>query len=59
MTEIMSLKYGVNVSKEYMRKGLVDIDLEGVSMRKKKTIKRRTYETNGQFDISILMEIIN
>ena len=34
-----------------MRKGLVDIELEGVSMRKKKTIKRRTYETNGQFDM--------
>ena len=51
MTEIISLKYGVNVSKEYMRKGLVDIELEGVSMRKKKTIKRRTYETNGQFDM--------
>ena len=51
MTEIISLKYGVNVSKEYMRKGLVDIELEGVSMRKKKTMKRRTYETNGQFDM--------
>ena len=51
MTEIISLKYGVNISKEYMRKGLVDIELEGVSMRKKKTIKRRTYETNGQFDM--------
>ena len=51
LTEIISLKYGVNVSTEYMRKGLVDIDLEGVSMRKKKAIKRRTYETNGQFDM--------
>ena len=34
-----------------MRKALVDIDPEGVSMRKKKTIKRRTYETNGPFDV--------
>ena len=34
-----------------MKKGLVDTDLEGVSMRKKKTIKRRTYETNGPFDV--------
>ena len=33
-----------------MRKALVDINLEVVSMRKKKTIKRRTYETNGPFD---------
>ena len=59
MTEIISLKYGVNISKEHVRKALFNIDPEGVSMRKKKTIKRRTYETNGQFDISILMEIIN
>ena len=34
-----------------MRKALVNIDPEGVSMRKKKTIKRRTYETNGPFDV--------
>ena len=51
MTEIISLKYGVNISKENVRKALVDIDPEGVSMRKKKTIKRRTYETNGPFDV--------
>ena len=51
MTEIISLKYGVNISKEHVRKGLVDIDPEGVSMRKKKTIKRRTYETNDPFDV--------
>ena len=59
MTEIISLKYGVNISKEHVRKGLVDIDPEGVSMRKKKTIKRRTYETNDHLMCSILMEIIN
>ena len=51
MTEIISLKHGVNISKEHVRKALVDIDPEGVSMRKKKTIKRRTYETNGPFDV--------
>ena len=34
-----------------MRKALVDIDPEGVSMRKKKTIKRREYETNGPFNV--------
>ena len=34
-----------------MRKALVDIDPEGVSMSKKKTIKRRTCETNGPFDV--------
>ena len=51
MTEIISLKYGVNISKEHVRKALVDIDPEGVSMRKKKIIERRTYETNGPFDV--------
>ena len=51
MTEIITLMYRVNISKEHGRKGLVDIDLEGVSMRKKKTIKRKTYETNGPFDV--------
>ena len=51
MTGIISFKYGVNISKEHVRKGLVDIDHEGASMRKKKTIKRRTYETNGPFDV--------
>ena len=34
-----------------MRKALLDIDPEGVSMRRKKTIKRRTYETNGPYDV--------
>ena len=51
MTEIVSLKFGVNISKEHVRKALADIDLEGVSMRKKKTIKRRTYGTNSPFDV--------
>ena len=51
MTEIIYLKYGVNISKEHVRKALVDSDPEGVSMPKKKTIKRRTYETNGPFDV--------
>ena len=51
MTEIISLKYGVNISKEQVRKALFDIDPEGVSMCKKKTIKRRTCETNGSFDL--------
>ena len=34
-----------------MRKTLVDFDPEGTSMLKKKTIKKRTYETNGPFDV--------
>ena len=52
MTEIVSLKCSVNISKEHVRKGLADIDLESVSVHKKKTIKKkRTYETNGPFDV--------
>ena len=51
MTEIISLKYGVNISKQHVRKALLNIDPEGVSMRKKKTIERRTYETNGPFEV--------
>ena len=39
------------MSKEHVRKALVDIDPEGVSMHKKKTIKIRTYETNGPYDV--------
>ena len=34
-----------------MRKALVDINAEDVSVREKKTIKRRTYETNGPFNV--------
>ena len=34
-----------------MRKGLVNVDPEGVPIRKKKKIKRRTYEANGSFDV--------
>ena len=45
------LKYVVNISKEYVRKTLVDIDSEGVSIRKKRTTKRKTYETYGLFDV--------
>ena len=51
MTEIRSLKYGVNISKEHVRNALIDIDPEGVLIRKKKTIKRRKYETNRLFDV--------
>ena len=34
-----------------MRKALVNIDSERISMRKKETITRREYETNGPFDV--------
>ena len=51
MTEIIPLKYGVNISKEHVRKAHVDIIPESKSIRKKKTMKRRTYETNSPFDV--------
>ena len=34
-----------------MRKALVNIDSERISMRKKETITRKEYETNGPFDV--------
>ena len=51
MTESLSLKYGVNVSKETVRRLIKEIDPEGVEMRKRGVIKRRIYETYGPGDI--------
>ena len=59
MVEIISLKYGVNISNEHARKALVDINPVYVSIRKKKTIKRKTYEKMALLMCSILMEMIN
>ena len=54
MTEIISLKNRVNISKEHVTKALVDINPEGVSIRKKKTMKQMTH-----LMCCILMEMIN
>ena len=51
MTELISLKFNLNVSKEDVRMTLVKVDPIGVEIRRNKTIKRRIYQTNGPMDI--------
>ena len=45
------MKYGVNIAKDDVRKALLIVDCEGVASRKKKTIRRRVYETDGPMDV--------
>ena len=47
MTEYLTLKYNIWVSKEDVRKAIKDIDPEGVDKRRKKVIHRRKYESLG------------
>ena len=47
MTEILSLKYGMNVSKEAVRLALLEVDSEAVARRRRHTIQRRFYYTDG------------
>ena len=47
MTEYITLKYNIWVSKEDVRKAIKDIDPEGVDKRRKKVIHRRKYESLG------------
>ena len=49
MTEIISLKYDVWVSKEDVRKSLLRVDPEGVAERRARTINRREYFAAGPF----------
>ena len=51
MTELISLKFNLNVSKEDVRMTLLKVDPIGVEIRRNKTIKRRIYQTNGPMDI--------
>lgn len=51
MTELISLKFNLNVSKENVRNLLLKVDPVGVEARRNKTIKRRIYQTNGPMDI--------
>ena len=44
-TEFISLKYGINIAKEDVRKALLILDPEEVEKRKRKFIKRRVYES--------------
>ena len=46
-TEFISLKYGINIAKEDVRKALLILDPEEVEKRKRKFIKRRVYESCG------------
>ena len=46
-TEFISLKYGINIAKEDVRKALLILDPEEVERRKRKFIKRRVYESCG------------
>ena len=59
MTEIISLNYRVNISKEHVRKALADIDPEGVSMRKKKTTKEENIKQMVHLMCSILMKMVS
>ena len=43
LTEMLAVRYGVNISKENVRKTLRKIDLDGVAMWIKKIIKGRIY----------------
>ena len=51
MSEILNLKYNIQVAKERVRKCLKDVDPEGVEERSKHVIKRRIYETKGPNDV--------
>ena len=47
MTEVITVKYGLNISKEAVRIALKDVDTEGVQARQRKVTSRRVYETDG------------
>lgn len=45
LTEILAFRYGVNISKEHVRKTLKKIDSDRVTIRRKKIIRGRMYQT--------------
>ena len=47
MTESLSVKYGINISKEDVRKALKEVDPIGVDRRRSRVIKRRIYASDG------------
>jgi len=51
MTELLTLKYEINISRELVRQILKEVDPVGVLERRRRTIKRRVYESNGPWDI--------
>ena len=48
---LIGLKYGINVSKESVRKASTKVDAEGVDHRKRRLVKRRIYLTEGPGDV--------
>ena len=52
MSEIISLKYGINVLREEVRLALKALDLEGVAERARTVIKQRIYKTKGPHEVS-------
>ena len=51
MTESITTKYRINVSKENVRRALKSVDPQGVQARKRNCIKRRIYWSNGPGEI--------
>ena len=51
MTETINWKHNLNVSKEAVRLALLEVDPQGVEARRRKTINRRNYYTDGPGDV--------
>ena len=51
MTEIINWEYDLNVCKENVRLALLEVDPQGVEDRRRKTINRRNYYTDGPGDV--------
>lgn len=51
MTEFVSVKYEINISKEDVRLILKELDPDGVEERRNRVIKRRRYESNGPWGV--------
>lgn len=47
MTEHLCIKFGINISKEAVRRVLKSLDPNGVSERRRHVIRRRVYDTDG------------
>ena len=59
MSEIISLKYGINVLREEVRLALKALDLEGVAERARTVIKQRIYKPKDHTKYLILTTMIN
>ena len=50
-TEMLNIKYDVNIAKDRVRRILKVVDPHGVNARRHRTIKRRLYHCDGPFDV--------